>query len=72
MGTCFNADEIQMISDRLENTAAVIEFLGEAATCLADREEPLTSNALFGMSLAYQRTVAEVHDVMKIVCRRDQ
>lgn len=71
MEKCFSGDEIQMIADRLENTAAVIEFLGEAATCLADREEPMTSNALFGMALTYQGTVNEVHSVMKFIRRRD-
>lgn len=53
MAKNLNDDDCQIISDRLENTGAVVRFLGEATTAICAREEPLTSTAEYGMSLIF-------------------
>jgi hypothetical protein len=54
MANTLNDDAIMRVADRLENTGAVVRFLGEATTAICAREEPLTSTAEFGMGLIFQ------------------
>lgn len=67
METCFNADEIQMISDRLENSVAMLAFLCSACGSLSEREQPLTSGELYGMMLAFQSLADDLESVQKFV-----
>jgi len=47
-------EDILNVSDKLEDDAAVVCFLGEAAACLAAREEPAMTNSLHGLYLVFQ------------------
>ena len=49
-----NDDDVMIVSDKLENAGAVVSFLNAATCCLCEREQPLTSEDIFGMTLVYQ------------------
>jgi len=54
MARTLNNDDIMIVSDKLENAEAVVSFLNAACCCLCEREQPLTSEDIFGMTLVYQ------------------
>jgi len=50
----FSDDDVFIMCDSLENTRAVVAFLGAASSCLSSNEEPLSSEAIFGIYLTHQ------------------
>ena len=62
-----NNDDVMMLSDRLENSGAVISFLNAAACCLCERDQPLGSEDIFGMMLVFQWLEDDLKDLQKFI-----
>jgi hypothetical protein len=50
----FPYEDICLNCDRLENARAIIGFLAAAACGILEREEPISSNEIFGLFLTHQ------------------
>lgn len=69
MDKTLNADNCQILSDRLENAGAVVRFLGEATTAICERDQPLTNTAAFGMDLIFGWIESDLKYVQEFILR---
>lgn len=62
-----STQDAQLVSDKLENMAAVISFLGYASQAMLDREEPVPAACLFGMYHAFSWVEDSLREIQTII-----
>ena len=61
----FSSDDIFLNCDHLENVRAVIAFLAAAAAGMLEREEPVSSDVIFGLFLTHQWVQETIESIEK-------